>query len=210
LHLRTRMHWIGSMGGYSADPELEQRYRGICPECGANTKVQLLAHKDKLLNFSATQRSYASTEFALHVPGHTGTRKGLFDGVLCGALPLLASDFTPLPFPSVVAYNEFALREMANVSRVVTKLQSLPRSRIIAMRRALLQSRKYLDYEHPSRALIQTALREILRVSRDGAHRDWQLADGSARTPLNVDSSFMLDSAAAMVPGRRRSRQSAA
>jgi len=116
LHLRTRMHWIGSMGGYSADPELEQRYRGICPECGANTKVQLLAHKDKLLNFSATQRSYASTEFALHVPGHTGTRKGLFDGVLCGALPLLASDFTPLPFPSVVAYNEFALREMANVS----------------------------------------------------------------------------------------------
>ena len=67
-------------------------------------------------------------------------REAFFDAIRCGALPLLASMHTPLPFADEIDYAAFSIRvpEEARVATVVSLLKALPSARLASMLQAAL------------------------------------------------------------------------
>ncbi|EOD06565.1 hypothetical protein EMIHUDRAFT_219072 [Emiliania huxleyi CCMP1516] len=113
---------------------------------------------------SGVSLSYSHTQWALTLRGHTGVRKAFFDAIRCGALPLVASAHTPLPFADEIDYSSFSFltSEGARVASIVSQLKALPTARLAAMRAAMDTAAPLLDYR---RGAIDAVLRRVARLA---------------------------------------------
>lgn len=98
-------------------------------------------------NPSDLEATLRASSFSVQLKGHVGPRKAIFDSIRCGALPVIASDRTPLPFSDGIDYGEFALRvpERANVTRVLARLARISEQELRARRAAMAAAAHALD-----------------------------------------------------------------
>ena len=59
--------------------------------------VLFTAQARKHFSASDIEAALRTASFTLQLRGHVGPRKAIFDSIRCGALPLIASDRSPLP-----------------------------------------------------------------------------------------------------------------
>ena len=86
--------------------------------------VLFTAQARKHFSASDIEAALRTASFTLQLRGHVGPRKAIFDSIRCGALPLIASDRSPLPFADEIDYSKFGVRvgESANASKVLKEL----------------------------------------------------------------------------------------
>ena len=130
----ARRAWVGAMRGLGE------------PLCRL-----LLFDKANRKRFSARslEASLQETSFTLQLKGHVGPRKAMFDSIRCGALLLVASDRSPMPFADSIDYSQFGVqvKEGANATAVVAALRrQYDEARIGRMRSAMLEAASWLDY----------------------------------------------------------------
>ena len=101
----------------------------------------------KHFNPSDLEATLRASSFSVQLKGHVGPRKAIFDSIRCGALPVIASDRTPLPFSDGIDYGAFALRvpERANVTRVLARLARISEQELRARRAAMAAAAHALD-----------------------------------------------------------------
>lgn len=130
---------------------------------------------------SELEASLRGASFSLQLHGHVGPRKAVLDSIRCGALPVLASERTPLPFSDEIDYSAFALRvaERANATRVLGALERIGTPQLRAMRAAMAAAARLLD-AGPHGAMAEAVLERFIRV----AERRVSAVPESTRTPL--------------------------
>ena len=103
--------------------------------------------RKKRFDAASIEAALRASSFSLQMRGHVGPRKAIFDSIRCGALPLLASERTPLPFSDEIPYADFALRvsERANATRVLAALGRFDAQRLGEMRAAMARAAHTLD-----------------------------------------------------------------
>ena len=121
-----------------------------------------------------------NASFSVHLRGHVGPRKAIFDSIRCGSIPVIASDKTPLALsdsphaPGGIDYSRFVLRvpehvghcsTCANVSLLLRALEARPRARVAAMRAAMRDAAATLDYSGAG-GLFEAALERVERVAK--------------------------------------------
>ena len=130
---------------------------------------------------SDLEASLRSASFSLQLRGHVGPRKAVLDSIRCGALPVLASERTPLPFSDEIDYAAFALRvaERANATRALGALERIDAPKLRAMRAAMAAAARLLD-AGPHGAMAEAVLARFVNV----AERRVSAVPASTRTPL--------------------------
>jgi len=122
----------------------------------------------------------ASSDFCLMLRGDTASSKRLFSAVSCGCIPVIVSDWIPLPFEALIDYSQFSLRFSESSFRDVQSLLSFLRREVLparraAMRAALQMARSLLlfqTFSEPSAAkptVVDTAVEQQLRESKEEA-----------------------------------------
>jgi len=122
----------------------------------------------------------ASSDFCLMLRGDTASSKRLFSAVSCGCIPVIVSDWIPLPFEALIDYSQFSLRFSESSFRDVQSLLNFLRREVLparraAMRAALQMARSLLlfqTFSEPSAAkptVVDTAVEQQLRESKEEA-----------------------------------------
>jgi hypothetical protein len=92
------------------------------------------------------------SEVCLSIRGDTASASRLFSIISLGTcIPVIISDWLPLPFESIIDYSKFTLRFpesiVNHVEDLVTLLRSVSRQQRDALRQGLLEAREVLLYE---------------------------------------------------------------
>mmetsp|Transcript_21113 Transcript_21113/g.29043 ORF Transcript_21113/g.29043 Transcript_21113/m.29043 type:complete len:522 (-) Transcript_21113:41-1606(-) len=82
----------------------------------------------------------ASSEFCLMLRGDTASSKRLFSAVSCGCIPVIVSDWIPLPFEALIDYSQFSLRFSESSFRDVQGLLSFLRREMSLAKRATMRT----------------------------------------------------------------------
>jgi len=149
----------------------------------------VLFGKSSRKHFSAAdlETQLRGAAFSVHLRGHVGPRKAIFDSIRCGSLPIIASDLTPLPLSDEIDYAAFALRvpERTDPAKVLEALQRLDETKRRAMRVAMAAAAVKLD-SGPLGSLAYEVLRRFVRVARGGhgGGKAIKAVPLSTRTPL--------------------------
>lgn len=138
-----RPDWLIFVGSTDRNPYR----RAFCRHLFKTRAPRRIAACDKSATSDpgAVFEKYRRTTFCLQPPGDTATRKGFFDAVLAGCIPVIASRNVRYPFDDVLDYNSFTVRA-TNPERVVEELLRLNASRIVSMRRSLADVARSLQY----------------------------------------------------------------
>jgi hypothetical protein len=117
----------------------------------------------------------ASSDFCLMLRGDTASSKRLFSAVSCGCIPVIVSDWIPLPFEALIDYSQFSLRFSESSFRDVQSLLSFLRREVLparraAMRAALQLARSLLlfqTFSEPTAAMPTSIVDQQLRESKE-------------------------------------------
>ena len=117
----------------------------------------------------------ASSDFCLMLRGDTASSKRLFSAVSFGCIPVIVSDWIPLPFEALIDYSQFSLRFSESSFRDVQSLLSFLRREVLparraAMRAALQLARSLLlfqTFSEPTAAMPTSIMDQQLRESKE-------------------------------------------
>ena len=137
----------------------------------------------KKFNPSDLEVALRTSTFSVHLKGHVGPRKAIFDSIRCGSLPVIAADRTPFPFSDAIDYSAFALRvpERANATRVLAALSRFTEPQLRRMRTAMAAAAHALDCG-PHGGMADAVLERFVRVA-DGTVR---AVPSTTSTPLHL------------------------
>ena len=166
---RWRNRWVAVMRAHGP------------PRC----RLVLFSRANRTQRYSPTglEEAMRTSSFSVQLQGHVGPRKAIFDSVRCGAVPVIASDVTPLAFSDVIDYSSFALRVpvLANVSAVIAALLAIPTPALAHMRAAMNRAARLLD-AGPRGRMAEVVLGQFMRV----AGREVESSPRATGTPLPV------------------------
>jgi hypothetical protein len=96
------------------------------------------------------ERGLRSSVFCASMRGDTATSARLFASIQAGCIPVLISDWLPLPFESIIDYRKFTLRFpesiVHNTSQLIAHLRTYRAQQIHTMREALRVAKQMLIF----------------------------------------------------------------
>lgn len=171
------MLFAGSGGGINAAPNIRQSIRNECTDRGDLCEIVDCSKERCEHNPLKYMEPMLNSRFCLHPPGDTPTRRGVFDGIIAGCVPVFFENSTAvsqygwhLDEEDYENFSVFIPREDVVFGGVTLAkvLGNIPLEKIQKMRERVLQLAPRVLYRHHGATIALTNTKDAFDLAIDG------------------------------------------